>query len=71
MSKVSSKRQVTLPVDQCKVLGINPGDEVDILAANGVMAIIKKRSGSAQGLLKTIAVDKRVSDRGSLRSSLR
>lgn len=28
MSKVSSKRQITLPIDLCILAGIEPGDEV-------------------------------------------
>ena len=71
MAKISSKRQITLPVDQCEELGIRPGDEVEVFAANGVMTIIKKRSGAAQGLLEHIPIDKRVSDTESLQSSLR
>lgn len=34
MSKVSSKRQVTLPIDLCLLAGIEPGDEASILVVD-------------------------------------
>lgn len=42
MPKVSAKRQITLPVGQCKALGIEPGDDVESFVAHGQLTIIKK-----------------------------
>ncbi len=71
MPIVSSKRQITLPVEQCNQLGIQPGDEVEIFAANGSLTVIKKKPGAARGLLKQVKPDKRFSDEESLKSGLR
>lgn len=62
MSKLSSKRQVTLPVDQCRALGIEPGDEVEFFVANGQMTLIKKIKGRAKGIVKHLRGNKRYSD---------
>lgn len=71
MPKVSSKRQITLPIDQCKAAGIEPGDEYESYVDNeGHITIVKKVAGAAKGLLKRVAVDKRYSDEQSLHSSL-
>lgn len=44
MPKVSSKRQITLPVDQCRLAGIEPGDEYDSYVDNdGHITIILQR----------------------------
>jgi len=45
MSKLSSKRQITLPVDQCRELGIEPGDELECYVANGQLTLVKKGRG--------------------------
>lgn len=71
MPKISSKRQITLPVEQCDALGFVPGDDVEILAANGVMTIVKKKAGAARGLLQNVKGKKGITDEESLRSSLR
>ncbi len=71
MPLVSSKRQITLPADQCRTADINPGDEYVSFVDNlGHITIIKKTSGAARGLLKGIKIDKRVSDESSLQSAL-
>jgi bifunctional DNA-binding transcriptional regulator/antitoxin component of YhaV-PrlF toxin-antitoxin module len=71
MPKVSSKRQITLPVDQCRLAGIEPGDEYESFVDNeGHITIIKKMAGAAKGILKGISVDRRVSDEASRQSSL-
>ena len=71
MPKVSSKRQITLPIDQCKAAGIEPGDEYESYVDNeGHITIVKKVAGAAKGLLKRIAADKRYSDEQSLHTSL-
>jgi bifunctional DNA-binding transcriptional regulator/antitoxin component of YhaV-PrlF toxin-antitoxin module len=68
MPKVSSKRQITLPVAGCDELGINPGDEVEILRHGNQFNIIKKQVGSAAGVLKGTKRNKAVSDEQSRQS---
>lgn len=71
MPKVSAKRQITLPIDQCKLAGIEPGDEYSSYVDNdGHITIVKKVAGAAKGLLKTVKIDKAISDNESLQSSL-
>jgi len=71
MPKVSAKRQITLPVDQCREAHINPGDEYDSYVDNhGHITIVKKIAGSAKGILKGISSDKRMSDEASLQSAI-
>lgn len=71
MPKVSSKRQITLPVDQCRLAGIEPGDEyISYVDNEGHITIIRKVAGSAQGLLKDIKAAHKISDDASLQSSL-
>lgn len=71
MAKVSSKRQITLPIDQCVIAHINAGDDVEsFVDRQGVISIVKKQSGAAKGLLKDIATDALVSDQESLESAL-
>ena len=71
MPRVSSKRQITLPVDQCRKADINPGDEYESFVDNlGHITIIKKTAGAASGLLQDVKVDKRLSDESSLQSAL-
>lgn len=71
MPKVSSKRQITLPVDQCRLAGIEPGDEYDSFVDNdGHITIIKKVPGAALGILKGVKVDRRVSEEVSRQSSI-
>ena len=70
MPKVSAKRQITLPIDQCHLAGIRPGDEYESYVNNeGHITIIKKALGAAQGVLKGIKSDKRVADDSSLQSN--
>jgi bifunctional DNA-binding transcriptional regulator/antitoxin component of YhaV-PrlF toxin-antitoxin module len=71
MPKVSSKRQITLPVDQCRLAGIEPGDEYESFVDNdGHITIIKKTLGAAQAILKGIKADGLVSEEASRQSSL-
>lgn len=69
MSKVSSKRQITLPVDLCVLAGIEPGDEVSAFVdRQGVISIVKKSAGSARGFLRGVRAVKKMSDENSLKS---
>jgi bifunctional DNA-binding transcriptional regulator/antitoxin component of YhaV-PrlF toxin-antitoxin module len=70
MPKVSSKRQITLPVDQCLQAGIEPGDEYQSFVADGHITIIKKTPGAAKGILKRVKGDDSMSDEASLQSAL-
>jgi len=71
MPKVSAKRQITLPVDQCRQAHIEPGDEYNsYVDNNGQITIVKKTSGAAKGVLKGIKVNKRMNDESSRQSAL-
>lgn len=71
MAKVSAKRQITLPIEQCIVAHINAGDDVDsFVDRQGVISIVKKHSGAAKGLLKDIAINTDISDQESLESAI-
>ncbi len=70
MPKVSSKRQITIPVNQCQEANIEPGDEIDTFIYNGQITIVKKEIGAAKGILAHIKADKRLSDEQSLQSTL-
>ena len=70
MPKVSSKRQITLPIDQCQQANIEPGDEIETFIYDGHITIVKKEKGAAKGILGHIKADKRVSDETSLQSTL-
>lgn len=70
MAKVSMKRQITLPVEQCVIAQINAGDHVEsFVDRQGVISIVKKQSGAAKGLLKDIIADSSVSEEASLHSA--
>lgn len=69
MPKVSSKRQITLPIDLCILAGIGPGDEVSAFVdRQGVISIVKKTAGSAKGFLRDAREVKKMSDENSLKS---
>lgn len=70
MPKVSAKRQITIPIDQCQEAHIEPGDEVETFIYNGQITIVKKEKGAAKGILSHIKADKRISDEQSLQSTL-
>jgi bifunctional DNA-binding transcriptional regulator/antitoxin component of YhaV-PrlF toxin-antitoxin module len=69
MPKVSAKRQITLPIGQCKILGIEPGDEVESFVADGQLTIVKQRKGAAKGILKRVRGDSTMTDEESLHSA--
>lgn len=70
MPKVSS-RQITLPIDQCRLAGIEPGDEYESFVDNdGHITIMKKVSGAARGIFKGINADNQVSEDASRQSSI-
>ena len=70
MPRVSAKRQITLPIDQCREVGIGPGDEYRSFVADGRITIVRKTAGAAKGLLRHITRDPTVSDEESLQDAL-
>jgi bifunctional DNA-binding transcriptional regulator/antitoxin component of YhaV-PrlF toxin-antitoxin module len=70
MPKVSSKRQITLPVEQCQQAGIEPGNEVQCFVADGHITIVKKIPGAARASLRHVKGDTSVTDEESLQSAL-
>lgn len=71
MPKVSAKRQITLPIAQCQLANIEPGDEYESYVDNdGHITIIKKIVGAAAGVLKKVVVDPNFTDEDSLDSSI-
>lgn len=70
MSKVSAKRQITLPIDQCRTLGIEPGDEVESFAVDGQLTLVKKISGAAKGILAQQQPSGSMSDEESRQSAI-
>lgn len=60
-----------MPVEQCRLAGIEPGDEYQSYVDNdGHITIIKKTPGAAEGVLRDIKADRRVSDENSMHSGL-
>ena len=71
MPKVTSKRQITLPIEQCRIAQIHTGDEVDsFVDRQGIISIVKKTTGAAKGILKEVKTDNSFSDEESLQSSI-
>ncbi len=48
MSQVSAKRQITLPIDQCREVGIEPGSEYRSSVADGKITILRETVGAAR-----------------------
>lgn len=71
MPKLSTKRQITLPAALCRELDVEPGDELEIFAADGRLTLIKKIRGAARGLLRDVRGDRSMSDEESRDSALR
>ena len=70
MPKVSSKRQITLPIEQCQQVGIEPGDEYRSFVVDGRVTIIKKVHGSSKGITKDVKGDPTLTDEESMQSVL-
>ena len=70
MPRVSAKRQITLPVEQCREVGIGPGDEYRSYVADGRITIVRMTPGAAKGVLQHIVGDPAVSDEESLEDAL-
>jgi len=70
MPKVSSKRQITLPIDLCEEADIAPGDIVETYLYRGQITVVKKEAGAAEGILKHIRGDRRITDEQSRQRAL-
>ena len=70
MPRVSAKRQITLPIDQCREVGIGPGDEYRSYVADGRITIVRKIAGAAKGLLDHVVGEPAVTDEESLQDAL-
>ena len=70
MPRVNAKRQITLPIDQCREAGIGPGDEYRSYVADGRITIVRKTAGAARGILRHVAGGRAVSDEDSLQDAL-
>lgn len=70
MPRVSAKRQITLPVAQCREVGIGPGDQFRSFVADGRITIVPMVPGSAKGCLRHLKGDSSLTDEESLHSAL-
>ena len=70
MPKVNAKREIALPVDQCREVGIGPGDQLRSFVADGRITTVPVVPGSAKGCLRHLKGDPSLSDEDSLRSAL-
>jgi len=66
--KINAKRQITLPLDQCKAAGIEKGDEVEIFVNRpGIISVVKKefiKEQRLQSLNELSALDQELSGMG-------
>ena len=70
MPRVGAKLQITLPVDQCREVGIGPGDEYRSFVVDGRITIVPKTVGAAKGILSRVDGSSGVSDEESLEDAL-
>lgn len=70
MPKVSSKGQLTLPAYQCRLAGIEPGDECRIFVGDGRITVVRQQPGSAWGCLAHLRADEIVSDEQSRQDAI-
>ena len=70
MPKVSSKRQITIPIDLCIQAQIEPGDEVEAFIFEGQITLVKKEKYAAKGILSHIKPNKKISDEQSRQNSI-
>ena len=70
MPKLSAKRQITLPAHQCRLAGIEPGDEYRSFVADGHITIVRQQPGSAWGCLAHLRADETVSDEQSRQDAI-
>ncbi len=62
MPKISAKRQITLPINQCLVAHINAGDDVEVSVDRiGVISIAKKQPQISKDLLSSVTTNMKIS----------
>ena len=71
MPRVSTRRRITLPAEQCRELGIGPGHEYRSYVADGRITIVRKTAGAARGALRYVPGDPAVSDEDALEDTPR
>jgi bifunctional DNA-binding transcriptional regulator/antitoxin component of YhaV-PrlF toxin-antitoxin module len=59
-----------LPIEQCRKIGIEAGDEYESYVYENRITIVKKSKGAAKGLLKNIEIEASISDTESMQSGL-
>jgi len=70
MPIIRAGRQLTIPADQCRLAGIEPGDECRSLVADGRIALIRQQPGSAWGCLAHLRADETISPAESRQHSI-
>ena len=55
MPRVGARRQITLPVGQCKEAGLEPRDEYRSFVVDGRITIVRKVPGAAKRFLRHVA----------------
>ena len=70
MPRVSARRQITLPADQCRLAGIKPGDECLSFVSDVGITIVRQQPGSAWGCLAHLERDPTVSDMASRQDAI-
>lgn len=70
MPKVSAKRQITLPASQCRIVGIEPGDEYRSFIYGKRITIVRREPGDAWGCLKHLRADEAVSEEQSRQDAI-
>ena len=70
MLKVNARRQLTLPANQCRLAGIEPGNECRIFFDDGRITIVRQQPGSAWGCLAHLRADETVSDEQSRQDAI-
>ena len=70
MPKVSAIRQITLPADQCRLAGIEPGDECLSFVDDGGITIVRQQPGIVRGCLAHLDGDPTVSDEASRQDAI-
>ena len=70
MPTVGTKRQITLPSDECREVGLEPGDECDIFIVDGNITIIPQKPGISWKCLSHLKRDRSISDDQSIQDAI-
>ena len=63
-------RRIALPVDQCREVGLKPGDGYRSFVADGCITIVPTAADAAKGMLQHITGDSAVSEEESPEGAL-